>query len=118
MSEPDLYVKKIVPFTIYQRVIKNGREYTVDIENITTEESRNISCEPVMVWKEPGTEYYYPAELPLKVNRGTGIKGFLCYLYDDLNEQEKKLFEDRTQEILFTRNEVTQVYPKKKSKKK
>ena len=113
----DLYPTRIVPFTVYKEVIKKGKKYTEDIENITVEESRNMSCMPVMLWREKGTDYYYLAELPLYATRGTSVKGFMCYLYEDLNDKEKELFKDRTIEIPLTRKDVTQVYPKKKVRK-
>lgn len=113
----EFYQTKIVPFTIYKEVEKNGKIHHEPVENITTDESRKISCMPVMLWRENGTDYYYLAELPLKATRGTGIIPYLCYLYDDLTDEEKELFEDRTIEIPLTRKEVTQVYSKKRSKK-
>ncbi len=113
----ELYQTKIVPYTIYKEVIRNGEIHHEPVDNITVEESRNMSCMPVMLWRENGTDNYYLAELPLVSNRGTSIKGFLCYLYDDLNDMEKELFKDRTIEIPLTRKEVTQVYSKKRSKK-
>ena len=116
MDNVELFSTKVVPFTIYKKVVKNGKEHTKDVENITIEESRNMSCEPVMLWREKGTDYYYLAELPLVANRGTGIIPFLCYLYDDLNEEEKEIFKDRTINIDLTRKEVTKVYSKRKVK--
>jgi len=113
----ELYKTKIVPYTIYKEVIIDGEVHHEPIDNITIEESRKMSCMPVMLWREPGTDNYYLAELPLKFSGGTSIKGFLCYLYDDLTDEEKELFKDRTVEIPLTRKEVTQIYSKKKVKK-
>ena len=115
--EMQLYQTRIVPYTIYKKMEMNGQIHYEAIDNITVEESRRMSCNPVMLWREPGTDNYYLAELPLKSSRGTSIKGYLCYLYDDLNDEEKKLFENRTIEIPLTRKEVTPVYSKKRVKK-
>lgn len=87
----------------------------VRFDSLTKEEVKNISCQPVMLWTEPGTDYHYLAELPLKYN-GDASKN-MCYLFDGLSDEEKKLFEDRAETIPLTRKEVTQVYPKKKVRK-
>ncbi len=113
----DFYQTRIVPYTIYKEVIRDGQIHHEPVDNITIKESRNMSCMPVMLWREPGTDYYYLAELPLKSSRGTSVKGFLCYLYDDLTDEEKELFEGRSVEIPLTRREVTPVYSKKRVKK-
>lgn len=112
-NEQKVYDLRILPYVRSERYIKNGKEYRKEIENLSNEEIRSMSCDPRMLWlNEKGI--CYPAELPLSVRGfGTGIRYFLCYIYDELSEEEKIKYFDRTIIIKSLTENVVQVYGEK-----
>ncbi len=99
-----LYYKKILP-----------------IRELSGDEIKFLSSihNPVMLWREEGTDYFYLAEPSLKSARGASVRFFICFLYDDLTEEEKDYYKDLIVDMPLTRSEVTKVYSNKpKTKKK
>lgn len=64
-----------------------------------------------MMWREPGTDYYYPAELPLYYKCDGGVKANMYYLCDQMTPEEQKRFKDKMFIMLCTRDKTTKVYP-------
>lgn len=122
--EGKLYSIRIVPFVKYVTKEKNGRIYENAVDNITSAEIRCMSCEPRM-FRMKGDSVYL-AEMPLTFKGGTSVKGFLCYVFDELTEEEQRKYMDKS--VLFNTNveTVVQVYGdeskrffgKKRSKKR
>ena len=106
----NIYDIRFLPYVSSKKYIKNGKECRNEIENLSSEEIRNMSCEPRMLWlNDKGI--YYPAELPLSVRGfGTGVRYFLCYIYKELTEEEKAKYFDRTIIIKSITEDVVQVY--------
>lgn len=93
-----LYYKKILP-----------------IRELSGDEIKKLSSRhnPVMLWREEGTDYFYLAEPSLKSARGASVRFFICFLYNDLTEAERDKYEKLIVEMPFTRKEVTKVYSNK-----
>lgn len=90
----------ILPFVINKKVIRNGIESYAKVDNISSEESKRMSCEPKFLVRE--NDELYLTDLPLFYS-GTGIRWQLCYVYDDLTEEERVRFADRFEIIKATR---------------
>lgn len=122
--EENLYSIRIIPFVKYVTKVKNGKSCEDVVDNITSAEVNNMSCEPRM-FRRKG-DLVYLAEMPLTFKGGTGVKGFLCYVFDELTLEEQTKYMDKS--VLFNTNieTVVQVYGeeskrffgKKKSKKR
>ncbi len=101
----------IIPFVKYEEVIINGEKHHEPKDNLTKNDIDYLEIagyEPVFLSKNEKNEYFMASELPLYFNGGTSIKGFICYLFDDLSEEDKIIFKDKTEEIellINTKNE-------------
>ena len=122
--EEKQYNIRIVPFVKYITKEKSGKKNVDVVDNLSSEEISQMSCEPRM-FRRKG-DCVYLAEIPLAFKGGTGIKGFLCYVFDELTSEEQDRYMVRS--ILANTNieTVVQVYGesskkflgKKRSKKK
>lgn len=113
MKEEEQRIEYENGITLYYKKILPIRELSKD--EIYYLSSRH---NPVMLWREDGTDYFYLAEAPLKSTRGASIRFFICFLYDDLTEAERDEYADLIVDMPLTRNEVTKVYSDKKAKTK
>lgn len=106
--EEKLYSIRIVPFVKYISKENNGVTYEDVEDNISSEEIKNMSCEP-RIFRRKG-DLVYLAEIPLAFKGGTGVKGFLCYVFDELTKEEQNKYMDRS--VIFNTNveTVVQVY--------
>lgn len=106
--EEKIYNIRIVPFVKYITKENNGITYEDVEDNITSEEIKSMSCEP-RIFRRKG-DLVYLAEIPLAFKGGTGVKGFLCYVFDELTNEEQKKYMDRS--LIFNTNveTVVQVY--------
>ena len=120
----DKKIKKIlvIPFVKYTEVIINGEKHHEPKENLTKNDIDYLEIagyKPVFMSCE--NNVFTLSELPLHFNRGNSIKGFIYYLYDDLSDEDKFLFSDKTQEIdLYveeTKEEKSSVTKKTKRKR-
>lgn len=89
-----VYNTRVVPFVIYSKRIVNGREHTIAIENLTTEEIKNMSCEPRMLFETK--EHTYMVEMSLTFHGGTSVKWSLYYVFDELTKVEQEKYFDRS----------------------
>ncbi len=107
---------RIVPYVRFITVRRNGRLFREEINNLSNEEIKNMSCLPRMLWHSKNDEYYV-AELPL-THRGTALKWSLCYVYDELTKEEQEAYLDRSIVVKTIRPDVVQIYndPKVKTK--
>lgn len=122
--EEKMYSIRIVPFVNYISKDNNGMTYEDVEDNLSSEDIKNMSCEP-RIFRRKG-DLVYLAEIPLAFKGGTGVKGFLCYVFDELTQEEQNRYIDRS--VLFNTNieTVVQVYGesskkffgKKRTKKK
>ena len=85
---------RVVPFVRYEEKIRKGRVYREPVDNFSIQERKNISCLPKM-FKKNGDNIYIE-DMPLTFNGGTGIRYFLCYVFNDLNSEEQAKFFDRS----------------------
>ncbi len=109
----ETYNVKVLPFFKEIEIEKNGKTYVKTVENFTEEEQKNMSAKPVIYW-EAGNEAWL-AERPLYINISGDFKKKVFYAYNELTDEEKEKYQDRTIEITLTRENVTKVY-KTKSK--
>lgn len=86
--------KRVVPFVRYEKKEKKGKIYEEPVDNFTSLELKNMSCLPKMF--KMNEDHIYIDDMPLTFNGGTSIKGFLCYVFDELNDDEKTKFFDRS----------------------
>lgn len=124
----NMNIKKvlILPYVKYAEVIRNGELHHEPKDNLTNsdiEYLKEAGYEPVFLSKNENEEYFMTSELPLCFNCGTSIKGFICYLFDTLSEEDKIIFRDKTEEIellIDTKKEEkvkTKEVPKKTKKR-
>lgn len=106
--EREIYNTRVIPFVRYEKRVKNGKEYEVAIDNLTSTEIKNMSCDPRMLWETK--EHVYMAEMPLTFKGGTGIKWSLYYVFDELTEEEKAKYFDRSVIIRTTIEKVVEIY--------
>ena len=116
----EYYNIRVLPIVKFITVEKNGKKYQKEVPNLTMEEQDAMSIKPVMYW-EFGDEAWL-AERPLGVNISGSILDRLFYVYDDLTEEEKEKYRDRSINMHLTREKVTKVYktytPKQRKKVK
>ena len=112
--EKQVYDTRVIPFVRYEKRIKNGKPYTKVTDNFTKEERDNMSCEPRILWENK--QHVYMAELPLAYRQGTGVKWSLCYVFDELTQEEQDKYFDRSIVIPMTRESVVKVYGEESKK--
>lgn len=106
--EKEIYEMRVVPFVKYVARMKNKKKYEDVVDNLTYDEITNMSSEPRMFRRNH--EGLYISEMPLTFKGGTGIRGFLCYVFDELNEEEQAKYLDRSIVIPTTSETVVMVY--------
>lgn len=112
MEENKIYYTRVLPLVKYVKTIKNGKEYTECLDNLSSSEIKSLpSTKARMLWDE-GDELYL-AEQPLFHRGGTGIKFSVVFLYDELTKEEQEKYYDRTILLPLTREFVIQVYGEK-----
>jgi len=109
--EKKTYDIRVIPFVRSETKTKNGKTSKVIVDNLSSSEIRNMSCEPRMLWENK--EHVYIAEMPLTFNEGTGIKWSLYYVYDELTDEEKVKYLDRSIIIPTTIESIVKVYGEK-----
>ncbi|MGM9882306.1 MAG: hypothetical protein ACI31S_05640 [Bacilli bacterium] len=109
-NENKIYYKRVLPFVKEEKIVKNGKEKTITVDNLSNEEIKNMSLPlPKMLWKN--ADGMYLTELPITLmGYGTGVKWALFYIFDDLTLEEQAKYYDRTIEIPLTKEEVVKVY--------
>lgn len=111
-SENDnkIYYKRVLPFVREKNIVKNGKEKTIMVDNLSNEEIKSMSLPlPRMLWKN--ADGMYLAELPIALmGHGTGVKWSLFYIFDELTLEEQAKYYDRTIEIPLTKEKVVKIY--------
>ena len=92
--ENQICEKRVIPFVRYEEKIRKGRVYREPVDNFSVQERKTISCLPKM-FRKNGDDIYIE-DMPLTFNGGTGIRYFLCYVFEDLNPEEQSKFFDRS----------------------
>ncbi len=111
MNEKQIYEIRVLP--LVKEVKREGKPSLI-VDNLTNEESKNISCEPRMLW-DFGDKIYF-AEMPLTY-RGSSVKDKLFYIYNELTEEEKQKYFERTTMVSVTIPTVVGIYDKEKIQK-
>ena len=122
--EKGIYEVRVLPFVVVEEKMVDGKRYIEKRDNLTTDEIKNMSCDPRMLWQT--AERIYVAEMPLAYNGGTGVKWSLLYVFNELTKEEQDKYFDRTIVIHTTEKNVVTVYGesskrffgKRKSKKR
>jgi len=94
INKEDVCELRILSYTRSERKIKNGKEYRVEIDNLSNKEIRAMSCQPRMLWMNNGVNCL--EELPPSMRGCTGIKWSICYVFSDLSEEEQIKYFDRS----------------------
>lgn len=97
MSEMEV---RIVPYVVSKEVNRNGREVTIQVNNLTKEEIKNMSCESRMLWLED--DKLYITNPPIIYNGDGGVRDSFCYIYDELTSAEKEKYFSRSTLITAT----------------
>lgn len=95
------YNMRVLPLVVKD---KDGKGY---VDNLTREETNNMSAEQRMLW-HIGDEIYL-AEIPLTY-RGNEINKKLYYVYSELTSEEQEKYFDRSTSIWVSRDHVVTVY--------
>lgn len=103
--EKEISYTRVVPFVRYEKKIKNGKEINVVINNLTSEEIRSMSLKEPKIFETNAEGIYYVSEVPLTY-RNTGLRGRLCYVYDELTKEEQAKYFKRSIVIPTTTNVV------------
>lgn len=123
--EKEIYYTRILPLVRYEEINKNGIISTVAVDNLSKKELLSLSEEKARMLWHFGDELYI-AEQPLTLKTGMSMKFSVIYLYDELTEEEKENYFDRTIVLPLTKKPVVQIYgenskrlfPKIKNRKK
>lgn len=94
-TENKVYETRVVPFVRYEKIKKHGKVSEVCIDNLSSQECRNMSCESKMLTQNKD-HVYVVVDTPLTLNGFTGIRGLLCYVFDEMNEEEQKKYFSRS----------------------
>lgn len=92
--EKELYNTRVVPYVRYETRNKNGKTYEVKVDNLSNEEIRNMSCLP-KIYERVSSDVYVIDNTPLTF-RGTGLRGLLCYDFEQLTKEEQEKYFDRS----------------------
>ena len=111
MNEKQIYEVRVLPLV---KEIKREGKTSLILDNLTSEESKNMSCEPRMLW-DFGDKIYF-AEMPLTY-RGSSVNDKLFYIYDELTAEEKQKYLERTTIINVTIPKVVGIYDKERTNK-
>lgn len=114
MQNAEVYNMRVVPLMRRINIVKDGKTKSIIEENISTNEIRNMSCEPRMLVRRDDDVYF--TELPINYH-GTKMRWSIFYLYDELNDDEKERFMGRTIDIPVTIDSVVRLYTNKVRKK-
>lgn len=108
--EKDIYYTRVLPLVRYEKKkTRNGKEHTVVVDNLSREEVLSLPNEKArMLWDNEND--LYVAEQPITYHEGMSIKFSVVYLYDELSEEEKIRFFDRTIVLPLTIKPVVKVY--------
>ena len=103
--EMEIQTIKVVPFVREQIKEKKGRKYVDYEDNLTSTENKNMSCEPKIL-ELVSDGIYDLLDMPLTF-KGCGLKLRLCYLFDDLTEEEQEKYNDRSELVtIIAKNNV------------
>ncbi len=90
----------IIPFVKYEEVIINGEKHHEPKDNLTKNDIDYLEIAGYKpVFMTCNNNIFTLSDLPKYFNGGTSVKGFIYYLFDDLSEEDKIIFADKTQEI-------------------
>ena len=77
MNEKQMYEVRVLPLV---KEVKRKGKTSLLVDNLTSDETKNMSCEPRMLW-DFGDKIYF-AEMPLTY-RGSSVNDKLFYIYLD-----------------------------------
>ena len=108
--EKNIYYTRVLPLVrCEKKKTRDGREHTVVVDNLSREEVLSLPNEKArMLWDNEND--LYVAEQPITYHEGMSIKFSVVYLYDELSEEEKIRFFDRTIVLPLTIKPVVKVY--------
>lgn len=106
--EMEIQTIRVVPFVKEQVKEKKGKKYVCHDDNLTSAEHRNMSCEP-KIFELVSDGVYDLLDMPLTF-KGCGLKLRLCYLFDDLTEEEQEKYCDRSELVtIIAKNNIKNV---------
>ena len=111
MNEKQMYEVRVLPLV---KEVKRKGKTSLLVDNLTSDETKNMSCEPRMLWDFEDKIYF--AEMPLTY-RGSSVNDKLFYIYNELTEEEKQKYLERTTIINVTIPKVVRIYDKERTKK-
>lgn len=111
MNEKQMYEVRVLPLV---KEVKRKGKTSLLVDNLTSDETKNMSCEPRMLW-DFGDKIYF-AEMPLTYH-GSSVNDKLFYIYNELTEEEKQKYLERTTIINVTIPKVVGIYDKERTKK-
>ena len=111
MNEKQMYEVRVLPLV---KEVKRKGKTSLLVDNLTSDETKNMSCEPRMLWDFEDKIYF--AEMPLTY-RGSSVNDKLFYIYNELTEEEKQKYLERTTIINVTIPKVVGIYDKERTKK-
>lgn len=101
---------RILPYVVAKEVTKNGQRTEVLVNNLTNTEIKNMSCESKMLWQEESGLYIINP--PIIYNAPNGVRDSFCYVFDELSDDEKEKYQNRT--VLVTAEVVNEKVKKRK----
>lgn len=107
--EKEIYNTRVLPLIRYEEYEYKGRKQTLALDNLTRDELLSLPEEKARMLWNFGEELYV-AEQPLSLKTGKSMKFSIVYLYDELTEEEKIKYFDRTIVLPLTRKPVVQIY--------
>ena len=110
--EKEILNMRIVPFVKEVKKEKKGKIVSVNVDNLSGEEHKRMSCDS-KIFELVGDNLYTVCDTPITF-KGTGLRLRLCYVYDELTQEEQEKYFDRSEVIAtIAKNEVMQQAPVK-----
>lgn len=86
---------RILPYVRVERIVKNGKESLVKIDNLSVAEISKMSVKMPKIF-ERNSDGIYVLDEPSITSRATGIRMLLAFAYDELTEDEQLKYFDRS----------------------
>ena len=85
----------VIPYVRTEIVEKGGKKQQVKVDNISPSEIRKMSVKMPKILERTSDGIYVLDETSLMF-KGTGLRMMLCFDYNELNEEEKIKYFDRS----------------------
>lgn len=116
--ENEIIELRIVPFVRVETKEKKGKSYSTLVNNLSESEIRKMSVDSKII--EMNSDGKYVLEESSIIFKGSGLRTLLCFIYDELTEEEKEKYFSRSIVIpvIMQKEKEIENKPQKKVRKR